>query len=161
MSTSPHPRDHGKPTGHHQLVHRVILHTLSTVALLGTYFTHLVFTLVVCKILWKKRNPTFAFRNPTFACAGSLCNMPEAYTPHLSIYSIHIVSLLALQCLASWQQLLQFVILPASLPNHTKFGLTKRSGSVAAQHPRAVLAIHMAGVRRRRWRCTSGASTCE
>ena len=37
MPTSPHPPDLGKPTGHHQLVHRVLLHNRSTVVLLRTY----------------------------------------------------------------------------------------------------------------------------
>ena len=33
LSASPHLPDLGKPTGHHQLVHRVLLHNRSTVAL--------------------------------------------------------------------------------------------------------------------------------
>ena len=37
MPTSPHPPDLGKPTGHHQLVHRVLLHNRSAVVLLRTY----------------------------------------------------------------------------------------------------------------------------
>ena len=37
LSASPHLPDLGKPTGHHQLVHRVLLHNRSTVVLLRTY----------------------------------------------------------------------------------------------------------------------------
>ena len=37
LPASPHLPDLGKPTGHHQLVHRVLLHNRSTVALLRSY----------------------------------------------------------------------------------------------------------------------------
>ena len=37
LLASPHLPDLGKPTGHHQLVHRVLLHNRSTVVLLRTY----------------------------------------------------------------------------------------------------------------------------
>ena len=37
LPTSPHLPDLGKPAGHHQLVHRVLLHNRSTVVLLRTY----------------------------------------------------------------------------------------------------------------------------